>query len=844
LKPSNVMVGAFGEVQVMDWGLAKVLGSPPMSETGIQPDESSAVAPVRTAGEDLATHAGAILGTPAFMAPEQARGEIERLDERADVFGLGAILCVLLTGQPPYVGLTKAEVYRQAKEAALTDAWARLEACGADDDLVRLAKACLTPDLAERPRHAGLVAEAVAAYQAQVQQRLQQAEVARGQAEVKAQEERRRRRVTLALAVAVVVLLLGGSATGWWYLQQAAAQQRRLAEAQQGIATSLNEALKLRAAGLQQVDNPAAWGVTLAAARTALEHARTLLSQEPDLAETDLAQQARQAQAQLEADAKDWQLLAVFDQVRLDQSQLDPQRRHLNLAEAYPRLQQALADYGLAIGGLQPDQARERLRLRSPAVQKHVMAVLEECLAWVPKEEVGQQKWLAAVLALEADPWLMRFHQAVAKGAWAEMEKLAAQAEVGRYHPAVLVGLARNLPEEARASKVQLLRQTQQQYPGDFWVNYALGSELYGSVFPAGADRPARAEELRVVHEAVAFDRVAVVLRPGNIQAHTNLGAALAARGEVKEAIACYHKALDLDPKYAHAHYNLGTALYHQGDLAGAIACLRKALELNPKFAQTHLNLGLALRDQGDLAGAIACLRKALELNPKFAQTHGALGQALLAQGAFHEARAATQKALDLLPAGHPLRPLVTRQLHDCQRLLDLDARLRDLLKGEDQAKDTAEQLALADLCQRFKKRYAAAVRFYAGAFAAKPKLTPQDQAFLHYNAACAAVLAAAGQGEDADKLDAKEKSRLRQLALAWFRDNLKDYAKQLENADAKSRQAVQQALQPWQKDPDFDSVRGKEALAKLPEAERAAWQQFWADVEKLLKKAAAANWP
>jgi hypothetical protein len=49
----------------------------------------------------------------------------------------------------------------------------------------------------------------------------------------------------------------------------------------------------------------------------------------------------------------------------------------------------------------------------------------------------------------------------------------------------------------------------------------------------------------------------------------------------------------------------------------------------------------------------------------------------------------------------------------------------------------------------------------------------------------------------------------------------------------------VQQTLQHWQKDPDLDSVRGKEALAKLSEAERAAWQQLWADVEKLLKKAA-----
>jgi hypothetical protein len=94
------------------------------------------------------------------------------------------------------------------------------------------------------------------------------------------------------------------------------------------------------------------------------------------------------------------------------------------------------------------------------------------------------------------------------------------------------------------------------------------------------------------------------------------------------------------------------------------------------------------------------------------------------------------------------------------------------------------------------------------------------------------------------DKLDAKEKTRLRQQALAWLRDNLKEYAKQLEGTDAKTHQGVQQTLQHWQKDPDFDSVRGKEALAKLPEAERTAWQQFWAEVETLRQKAAAANSP
>jgi hypothetical protein len=175
--------------------------------------------------------------------------------------------------------------------------------------------------------------------------------------------------------------------------------------------------------------------------------------------------------------------------------------------------------------------------------------------------------------------------------------------------------------------------------------------------------------------------------------------------------------------------------------------------------------------------------------------------------------------------------------VEDCQRLIDLDTRFPAILKDEDQPADATEQLALADLCQQYKKRYVAAAPFYQGAFAAKLTLTPQEQAGHRYNAASAAALAATGQGADAGILDVKKKGRLRHLALGWLRDNLQLYAKHLEGADAKTRQAVQQTLRHWQQDPDLASVRDKEALAQLPEAERAAWQEFWAEVESLRQK-------
>jgi tetratricopeptide (TPR) repeat protein len=229
LKPDNVMVGRFGEVQVMDWGLARVL--PEATEKPVE-QEAAAVSVVETLRDRGAgpQTAGA-LGTWAYMPPEQANAVWDRVDARADVFGLGGLLGAILTGQPPFPG-SRDEARRQSRRGDLAGALGRLDGCGADAELVALARACLSPEVEGRPRDAGEVARAVAAYQAGVQERLRAAELERAAAEAREEEararaaaERRARRRVAALLTALAVVLPAGTAISVWQAVRATRAQ-------------------------------------------------------------------------------------------------------------------------------------------------------------------------------------------------------------------------------------------------------------------------------------------------------------------------------------------------------------------------------------------------------------------------------------------------------------------------------------------------------------------------------------------------------------------------------------------------------------------------------------------
>jgi Flp pilus assembly protein TadD len=315
---------------------------------------------------------------------------------------------------------------------------------------------------------------------------------------------------------------------------------------------------------------------------------------------------------------------------------------------------------------------------------------------------------------------------------------------------------------------------------------------------------------------------------------HVGLGLILRDNGQRDEAIKVFRQAIELDHKHVPAHHHLGNALLDKGLPTEAAEELRAAVALNPKNVAAHIDLGLALHNLDQFQDAIREYRKALELDPKNSRAHNNIGWSLRTLGQLPEAIQEYRTALELDPDNATAR----NNLRQAERLVELDRKLPAILEAKEKPADDAERLELARLClEPFKGLYAASFRLYAEAFAHDAKLTANMQQLHRYNAACAAALAGCGQGKDADQLDDKERARLRQQALAWLKADLAHWTQQMDSDKPQERTTVQQQMKHWQADADFTGVRDKDALAKLPAEECAAWQQLWADVAAVLKR-------
>ena len=329
--------------------------------------------------------------------------------------------------------------------------------------------------------------------------------------------------------------------------------------------------------------------------------------------------------------------------------------------------------------------------------------------------------------------------------------------------------------------------------------------------------------------DAEAASRRAIELNPGCSVAHNALGCVLLHRHRDTDAEAALRQSIALDPKRPESQYDLGICLKEQFRLAEAETAIRRSIELDSVDAEFHNGLGVVLVEQHRYPEAEVAYRRAIELKPRAGYLHHNLGEVLNKLGRYTEAMAAVRRAIDLKCDN----VRAENELRAAEQLAALEPRLPAILSGDIKPADAAEYWSFSRMC-RHKKLYAAEVRLCAAAFAIDPKLAAEAQ--NTYDAACAAVLAAAGEGSDADKLDDAECARLRRQALDWLTTRLAGKAKLAETAA--ERQRVGQGMHLWQTNPDFASVRDADELAKLPAAERVPWEKYWADVAALRKRA------
>jgi serine/threonine-protein kinase len=862
LKPSNVMVGRFGEVQVMDWGLAKVLEPGSVADDFSRAralDRSGTIRTFRMGPEAGESRAGSVIGTPAYMAPEQARGAIDALDERADVFGLGSILCEVLTGLPAYAGRSGPELCRMAERADLDDARGRLDASGADAELIDLARSCLAPAPRDRPRDAGVVLSRLTAYLEGSERRLRESGLARARAEALAAEERKRRLLTVALAASVLATgLLAAGGWAWMARDRMMRAEARGAEVNRAIEAAVEKRDQARAAGGGGA-GATLWVEAIEAAR----RAESLLSEgegRPELRDrvASLLKAVVRERAGVEAAEKDRRMVERLAEIHNDLGV------HGDSERADAEYLAAFRGYGVDLDALEPATAGARLRA-SPAAAELAGALDQWAFirrGGFLRDPSGADRLVAVAKAADPDPWRNQLRDTLAhmpadRGrAIAALERLADTADLDRLPEASVSRLAFSLARRGRSERaIALLRGIQRKHPDDFWVNSDLGNELLFSGRP---------------EDAVRFFAVAVGIRPGSGFALDSLGKALDQSGQTDDAVATFRRLVDLRAGDAHARVSLGAAMLGLDDRAGAEAAFRAAKALaNPDDWWIRDRIANVWTDWGDRSTALAERREAARQQPDQAANHDLLGHALLEVGRFDEAVDAFRESLridpmsphardglvdsllargELAPAlaaagtvdagRHPRRPR-SRELAPLRRAekwVALDARLPALLQDRDRPADADEAAAFAQLCAA-KRLDATAARLWSEAFAARPGLAEDPMTDARYQAARAAAMAGTGHSRDHPPPDDAARARWRRQALDWLAADLTAFDRRLEAGKHRRRVEVLKGLGRWRLDPALAGLRDEPAIAAIPEAERPAIRALWARADALLDR-------
>ena len=643
LKPANVMMGAFGEVQVVDWGLAKVLARRHDDDQESPADARSRetlLETVRSGGsQESSSLVGSVMGTPQYMPPEQARGEVDKLDERADVFALGAILCEILTGSPPYDG-TRDETLSRAARADLDEAYARLDGCAEKAELVQLAKDCLVAAPEARPRDAGVLAERVRTYLDSESERVRAAEIEAAEARVRATQERKARMLTIGLAAAVLTALVGSG--GWLWKQKEAAENRAVAAERERVLEK-DVIDVLHEAGVHAALEE--WGEAIAAAERAQAmaiagSAGPAISERVDEELRRLNASADRARV-LEELREDTERL--LEELRRARDPVEPELLRFyedplvaqTSADSQERTTAAFANvfdsHGIDVLGSSVDEVTREMDRRGANAEIALFLDFWGAARRSAGEEEEAMHLLEIAHRVDPDPVRAELRTAVALGDSERIRELASSdlsAQPADTINLLAVALSR-LGEEETAK--DLLRRGVLTHPGSVTLHRAI-ADLFAPGEGHGGGGWGESAQEGLMHAWATL-----ALQPESLNNLARVGRLYNRTFQNERAVEVYEKVLEQRPDSTADHLGLAYALESERALDEFRAARGEGSTSSRRF-WSHEGAAFHLRYLGDLEGAIEEQRQALELSPNGSYPRTFLFELLVMTGDLEEA--------------------------------------------------------------------------------------------------------------------------------------------------------------------------------------------------------------
>jgi serine/threonine-protein kinase len=692
LKPANVLLAACGftetdaKPQAAEW-------IPKITDFGL----------VRQLDIDSGqTYDGVVMGTPSYMAPEQAEGRARCAGPAADIYALGAILYECLTGRPPFAGVTPLEIMEQvrSKECAAPSSLNRQ----VPRDLETICLKCLRKEPERRYSSARELADDLGRF-------------VRGEPvaarPVGAAERLRKwlwRRPAAAGLLAAVVLLVAVGGLGTWLLyQQWAAARDRRAQTEWEVRRVLEQTRGPLEVSWQTQDL-AKLMEALAEGNRAMDIARAgeasaAVRQEAETFRADAGERLRRAKtnrALLDA-VLDVSVPRETRPITHDKASRPMVLNQPSVDEQYAA---AFLRWGLDMDAMGEGEVVARLRAEPEVVVQELTAALDGWMMarrgqpasrehkrgeeqWRRLYRIADQldrsdrrrrlrallvgglpprpEWVAWLVGV-GSPWSALWEQA-RRNTWRHLLEVRKEIDP-RKEPALTVVLLAQACAAVgdTAAAEQVLRQAATAQPGQVVLLDALGKllerqgpsrfeEAIGYYRTARGQRPHLGVSLSMAllgagraAEAAEVMQELVGLQPDNPAFYHYLGVAAYYQKKYGEAQSCFRKAINFKSGFAEPYSNLGGALNAQQKHSEAEVVLRKVIALKPDFAPAYLNLGSALIGLKKYGKAEAVLRKALDLQPDYAEAYCNLGNALGDQQRHAEAVAAYRKAIDLKP--------------------------------------------------------------------------------------------------------------------------------------------------------------------------------------------------